>query len=119
VQVLAEMLLRATPSEAQRKDLDFLLTLGEAFTLVVYAQLILENSEIYAIHTETLEQIFDFMVRDLSKFALQLYSKPASTPEQMDYCLKMIRRPALDSHSFQNTWRDQVFALRDEYEMKP
>ena len=119
VQVLAEMLLKATPSELQSKDLDFLLTLGEAFTLVVYAQLILENAEIYNAPADTLEQIFDFLVRDLSKFALQLYSKPGSTPEQMDYCLKMIRRPVVDPLRFQKVWREQVFALRDDYEMKP
>jgi acyl-CoA dehydrogenase len=119
VQALAEMLLRATPGESQIKDLDFLLSLGEAFTLVVYGQLILESAEIYTISAEMLEQIFDFMVRDLSKFALQLYSKPGSTPEQMDYCLKMIRRPVVDPQRFQKVWHEQVFALRDEYEMRP
>jgi acyl-CoA dehydrogenase len=118
VGVLTEMLMRATPSEAQTKDLDFLLTLGEAFTLVVYAQLILENAEIYAVGADTLEQIFDFMVRDLSKFALQLYSKSGSTPEQMAYCLKMIRKPVVDPDRFQSVWREQVHSLRDEYEMR-
>ena len=117
-QVLAEMLLRATPSETQTKDLDFLLTLGEAFTLVVYAQLILENAEIYAVDADTLDQIFDFMVRDLSNFALQLYGKSGSTPEQMAYCLKMIRKPVVDQDRFQSVWREQVYALRDEYEMR-
>jgi acyl-CoA dehydrogenase len=118
VHVLEEMLVRATPSEAQTKDLDFLLTLGEAFTLVVYAQLILENAEIYAVPAHTLDQIFDFMVRDLSKFALQLYSKSGSTPEQMAYCLKMIRKPVVDPDRFQSVWREQVHSLRDEYEMR-
>ena len=116
---LAEMLLRATPNESQRKDLDFLLTLGEAFTLVVYAQLILENAEIYSIREDTLEQIFDCMVRDLSKFALQLYCKPGTTPDQMDYCQKLIRRPVVDPGRFQKVWMEQVFVLRDEYEMRP
>jgi acyl-CoA dehydrogenase len=37
----------------------------------------------------------------------------------MDYCLKMIRRPVVDPHRFQNVWQEQVLALRDEYEMKP
>jgi acyl-CoA dehydrogenase len=118
VRALVEMLLRATPSEAQTKDLDFLLTLGEAFTLVVYAQLILENAEIYAVDAQTVEQIFDFMVRDLSLFALQLYSKSGSTPEQMAYCVKMIRKPVVDPDRFQSVWREQVYSLRDEYEMK-
>jgi acyl-CoA dehydrogenase len=118
VGVLTEMLMRATPSEAQTKDLDFLLTLGEAFTLVVYAQLILENAEIYAVGADTLEQIFDFMVRDLSKFALQLYCKSGSTLEQMNYCLKMVRKPVVDLDRFNSVWREQVHSLRDEYEMR-
>ena len=41
------MLLRRRPDEAQTEDIDFLLAVGEIFTLVVYAQLILENAEIY------------------------------------------------------------------------
>jgi len=118
VRVLVEMLLRATPSEAQTKDLDFLLTLGEAFTLVVYAQLILENAEIYAVGAQTLDQIFDFLVRDLSNFALHLYCKSGSTPDQMAYCLKMIRKPVVDPDRFQSVWCEQVYSLRDEYEMR-
>ena len=39
----------APPDEAQRKDVDFLLAVGELFTLVVYAQLILENARIYGV----------------------------------------------------------------------
>ena len=31
------------------RDIDFLLAVGEIFTLTVYAQLLLENAEIYAI----------------------------------------------------------------------
>jgi acyl-CoA dehydrogenase len=118
VQVLTEMLLNATPNQAQTKDLDLLLTLGEAFTLVVYAQLILENAEIYAVPADTLDQIFDFMVRDLSKFALQLYCKSGSTVEQMEYCLKMVRKPVVDPNRFQSVWREQVHVLCDEYEMR-
>ena len=54
------------------KDVDFLLAGGEIFALVVYAQLILENSRIYGIEDDLLDQIFEFMVRDLSKYALEL-----------------------------------------------
>ena len=41
---LRTMLATATPNEAQQKDIDFLLAVGELFTLVVYAQLMLENA---------------------------------------------------------------------------
>ncbi len=116
VEVFKEMLARATPSEAQQKDTDFILALGEAFTLVVYGQLILENARIYGVDDDTVDQIFDCMVRDMSKFALQLYGKLSSTPAQMDYCLKLIRRPAVDEARYQRVW-SQVHALKDEYEM--
>ena len=35
--------------------------------------------KIYDVEDELLDQIFDFMIRDFSKFALQLYSKTSST----------------------------------------
>jgi acyl-CoA dehydrogenase len=117
VEVLKELLLKAPPSEGQRKDIDFLLTLGELFTLVAYGQLILENQPIYGVEDDLVEQIFDFMVRDLSRYALQLYSKTSSTPEQMDLCLKMIRRPVIDGDRFGRVWEDYVFATVGQYVM--
>ena len=116
IKVFKELLARATPGEAQQKDTDFLLTLGEAFTLVVYGQLILENARPYGVDDDTVDQIFDFMVRDMSKFALQLYGKLSSTPAQMEYCLELIRRPAVDEARYGRVW-SQVHALKDEYEM--
>jgi acyl-CoA dehydrogenase len=96
-----------------------LLSLGELFTLVVYGQLILENARLYQVADDTVDQIFDFMVRDFSKYALQLYSKPSTAANQMDLCLKMIRKPVVDPARFGRVWQDSVYALRDAYEMKP
>ena len=87
------MLAQATPAQDQVRDTDFLLTLGEAFTQVVYGQLILENAAIYSIDETLVDQIFDFMVRDISGFALKLYNQPSTTREQMEFCLRMIKRP--------------------------
>ncbi|RLC99799.1 MAG: acyl-CoA dehydrogenase [Chloroflexi bacterium] len=117
IETFKEMLAMATPDEGQRQDVDFLLALGEIFTLVVYGQLVLENSEIYGIEDDVVDQIFDFMVRDFSKFALQLHNKPSSTPQQMDYCLKMLRKPVVDQERYQRVWNDHVYALKGVYEM--
>ncbi len=114
-----KMLTQATPSEEQLKDTDFLLTLGEAFTQVVYGQLILENANEYSIDDDLVDQIFDFMVRDLSVFALRLYSQPHTTSEQMSFCQQMIRRPAVDPARFNRVWLEQTFPLKDAYEMNP
>ncbi len=113
------MLAAAPPSEAQQKDLDFLLAGGEIFALVVYAQLILENAKILGVEGDLVDQIFDFMVRDFSRLALNLYSKPSSNPEQMARCLGMVRKPVTDEARYTRVWTEQVFALRGAYEMNP
>jgi acyl-CoA dehydrogenase len=118
VAAFKEMLFAAPPDEAQRKDIDFLLAGGEIFALVVYGQLILENANIYDVSDDVVDQIFDFMVRDFSRHALNLYSKPSSGDVQMASCLKMIRKPVLDDPRYQRVWQ-QVHDLQDEYEMNP
>jgi len=119
IDVLKEFLLKATPTEDQVKDIDFLLIVGELFTLVSYGQLIIENSRIEGIQDDLLDQIFNFMIRDFSKYALQLYSKTGSTRQQMDLCMKMIRKPLLNPEHFLNVWQNYVYALKDTYEMNP
>ncbi|MBX7219977.1 MAG: acyl-CoA dehydrogenase [Blastocatellia bacterium] len=111
------LLFKAPPSPAQTKDLDFILTLGELFTIIVYSQLMLENVETYGIEPELVDQMFDCFVRDFSKFALQLHSKPSSTEEQMELCLKMIRKPVVDEARYQKIWQEHVYALKGVYQM--
>ena len=115
--VFKKFLFAATPSEDQTKDIDFLLKLGELFTLVAYGQLIIENAKIYDIEDDLLDQIFDFMVRDFSKFALQVYSKTSSTEDQMALCLTMIRKSAVDVERFHRVWQNHAYALKDAYAM--
>ncbi len=117
IDVFKTFLMTATPSAEQAKDIDFLLIVGELFTLVAYGQLILENAAIHAVEDNVVDQIFDFMVRDFSKYALQLYAKPASTPVQMELCLKMIRKSAPSSERFNAVWAKYVYPLKDAYEM--
>ena len=118
IDAFKKMLFASPPDEAQRKDIDFLLAGGEIFALVVYGQLILENANIYDVSDDLVDQIFDFMVRDFSRHALNLYSKPSSNETQMAACLEMIRKPELDEARYQRVWQE-VHGLRDEYEMNP
>ena len=119
VEAFRDLLATAPPNEAQMKDTDFLLAGGELFALVVYAQLILENARIYGIDADTVDQIFDFMVRDFAECALQLHGKTASTPEQMQHCLRMIAKPATDARRTDAVWTERVLALDGAYEMTP
>ena len=117
IALFKEALVRAPASKEQSKDIDFLLTVGELFTLVVYGQLILENAKIYDVPVEVLDQIFDFMVRDFSRYALDFHNKPSSTDAQMEYARMMIRKPIVDEARYQKVWEEQVYALKGEYEM--
>ena len=114
---LQEMLMTAPPNKDQQGDIDFLLILGELFTLVAYGQLIIENAKIYKVEDEFVDQIFDFMIRDFSKFALQLYSKTSSTDAQMDISMQMIKKPVQNPERFNRIWGKYVAPLNEAYEM--
>ena len=86
---------------------------------MAYGQLLIEKARIDAVSDDLMDQVFDFMVRDFSKYALQLYSKPSSTAAQMEGSLKMIRKPVVDEARFQRVWQQEVLGLVDAYEMNP
>jgi acyl-CoA dehydrogenase len=117
IEAFREFLVQATPTKEQATDLDFLLTLGELFTMVPYGQLILENKKIYNVEDEVIDQIFDVFVRDFSKYALQLYSKTSSTSRQMELCLKMIRKPVVDTARFERVLEKHIYSLKGAYTM--
>lgn len=100
-------------------DFDFLLTVGELFTLVAYGQLVIEGAAVEGIDDDLLNSIFDFMVRDFAKYGLELYSKQSSTEKQQEACLKMIKKPVPDMEKFNKVLKEHVYSLTDEYEMNP
>lgn len=119
IEELKNLLMQATPDKSQAKNMDFLLYLGEMFTLVAYGQLIIEKYNMENFETDLLEQIFDFMIRDFSEYALKLYAKPDTTDAQMAFCLKMIKKPVTDKARFDRIFDDHVMVLKDTYEMNP
>ena len=119
IDMLKEFLLGATPSKEQAKDIDFLLNLGELFSLVSYGQLLIEKSKIEVVEDDIMDQIFDFMVRDFSKFALQLHLKTTATEQHMKLCLKMIKKPVKDLERFNRVWEKHIAGLDGAYEMNP
>ena len=119
VRLLKLFLILGKPNKTQIKDFDFLLNLGELFTLVVYGQLILENAQILGVDEQVLDQIFDVMIRDFSKFALQLYTKGSANLIQQNICRRMVKRPVENSERFKHLWETYVYSMKDQYEMKP
>jgi len=116
IKLFKKLLVEAGPDETQAKDIDFLLGLGECFTLIAYGQLILENRPNFAeIDDALLDQIFDFMVRDMSKYALDIFNKSTSSAEQKDLALAIIQKPSFDKARFGQVWDKYVYPLRDIY----
>jgi len=117
IALLVELLTTAAPDREQVKDIDFLLNLGELFTLVAYGQLLIEKGLGDGVEDDLMDQVFDFMIRDFSKFALQLYSKTGSTPQQMAICTRMIKKPVVNPERFDRIWTDHVYACKGTYRM--
>ena len=115
---LKALLSTAPPSEDQIRDLDFMLTLGELFTLVVYGQLILEQAALTELPEDTIDQIFDVLVRDYSAYAVALHGRASSTDAQQQWALAHIRKPVVDGDRFTAVW-ERVRALAGTYEMRP
>src|SRR5688572_8530655 len=88
---LGSLLGTAPPTEEQQLELGFLLTLGELFTLVVYGQLILEQAALTDLDADTIDAIFDVLVRDFSNYAVTLQKHPSSTEAQQTWALGHIR----------------------------
>jgi len=114
IDIFKEMCMKAPATKEQGGDIDFVLITGELFTLAVYGQLILENAKIYGEDDDLIEQIFDCLIRDFSLFATKLYSKPMTNEKQMEYCLKMIKKPIQDPKRFERIL-EKVYAHNGVY----
>jgi hypothetical protein len=115
---LSTLLSTAPPSEEQQRELGFLLTLGELFTLVPYGQLILEQAALTGIDADTIDAIFDVLVRDFSGYAVTLHGHPSSSDAQQAWALDHVRKPVGDTDRFGRVW-DQVERHAGAYEMRP
>ncbi|MCX5583835.1 acyl-CoA dehydrogenase family protein [Streptomyces erythrochromogenes] len=113
---LAEFAATIAPDEAQGRDLDFLLSVGQLFALVVHGQLILEQARLTDLDESVLDELFSVLVRDFSQHAVELHGKDSSTPEQQAWALAAVRRPVVDEARAARVWA-RVEALSGAYEM--
>lgn len=118
IEIFKELLEKAGPDKMQDLDPSFSLPLGEMFSIVVYGQLILEQSGFDRIDPDILNQVFDFMIRDFAGFALQIYGMNNTRIEQGAYCREiMLIKPVGDNAQYLKVWEKYVFTLNGEYEM--
>ncbi|MER5889638.1 acyl-CoA dehydrogenase family protein [Streptomyces sp. NPDC001941] len=115
---LCEFVTTAAPDEAQSRDLDLLLAVGQLFALVVHGQLILEQARLTGLDEDVLDELFAVLVRDFSAYAVELHGKDSATPAQQDWALGAVRRPVVDEARSERVWQ-RVEALAGTYEMAP
>ena len=111
-------LIKAGPDENQAKDIDYLLALGDCFTLVVYGQLILENKAIKGIDDDLIDEIFDVLIRDFSKYAVNILTKPSNSEAQQTFAKELIKTPIPNAARFEKIFNEQIYTLKGEYQMR-
>ena len=121
IKIFSDFLMKSGMEIADQmiNDFDFLLSVGEIFTLVVYGQLIIESAKMEKVEDDLLDAIFNVFVRDFSRYALDIYGKATSTETQKGLCLKMIMSPVSDKSAFDRVLTKYVYSLVDEYIMNP
>ncbi len=103
----------------QMMDFDYLLTVGELFTMVAYGQLIIESAKMEGVSDAVMNQMFDMFVRDFAAYAMDLYGKPLNTDVQVDAIQKMFRRPVPYQEEFEKVLEEEVYSLADAYTQNP
>ncbi len=73
--------------EQMTADLDFQQSLAQLFTLIPYAQLILEQAQLDGTEQDVVDLIFETLVRDFSTTAVDLHGKASSTDAQQQWVL--------------------------------
>ena len=117
VELFRRLLLQAPPTPEQAGNIDYMLAAGQLFTLVIYAQLILENARIYQLDPDLRDRIFAFLISDFSIFALQMTLHYENTAEQDAIYSSMMQKPVMNNDSAARVWAEQVYALRGRYTM--
>jgi len=118
IEIFKEMLEKAGPDKMQDMDPSWSLPLGEMFSIVVYGQLILEQAQFDKVDGDVINQIFDFMVRDFTHFALQIYGNHNTTDEQREFCTKIMHiKAAANPEQYNKVWEKYVSVLNGEYAM--
>ncbi|MFV8828215.1 acyl-CoA dehydrogenase [Alkalihalobacterium sp. APHAB7] len=113
VELLREMLYKAPLTKEQQENKNYMLHLGELFTMVVYAQLVIENAKLYQVDGDVINHMFKFMVSDFAQYALAHLSKFENTSEQVEFLERMLKRPQINADQEKKIWKEHVLPLKE------
>ena len=132
IDAFTQLVMTAPPTEAQQKDLDYLQVLGQLFTQIVYAQLILESAALALDSGETrpdsvsdlsdlteahLDRMFAVFIQDMADQAVALHGQASATDAQSAAALAIVRKPQIAADAEQ-AFVSEVLSYSGAYEMK-
>lgn len=130
IEAFGQMMATAGPKGEQNRDLDFLLTIGQIFTQIVYAQLTAEaaalaiddapdgaregtTSACKGLSEAHVDRMFAVFVQDVSEYAVALHGQASATPEQQVSALALIRRPTVDPETATMLHEEMLLSTRE------
>jgi acyl-CoA dehydrogenase len=129
---LWDLVMNAPPTAAQQQDLDFLQILGQLFTQVVYAQLIMENtalaldgdpragsvSDLSDMTEAHLDRIFAVFIQDMAEQAIALHGQASATEHQRQLVMAIVKAPVLDAAA-EEAFVAEVLSYDGAYQLRP
>lgn len=106
------LLAEGAPDESLLKNMDHMLNYGEIFTMIVYAQLVLEGAKLNDIDERLVDQIFAVFVKDVDKFALTQANNHVNTEIQNKHLRNIaLMGPKVDPDADFAFWKEFVQPL--------
>ncbi|MDQ1246183.1 MAG: acyl-CoA dehydrogenase, partial [Actinomycetota bacterium] len=133
MKAFADLVTSAPPTEEQAKDLDYLQSLGQLFTQIVYAQLVCEAAALALdadgtragsvgdfsdLDEDHINRIFAVFVQDSSEWALELAGRASASPAQREAALRVIAAPLVDP-THEKDFVAEVLSYDGTYTMAP
>lgn len=117
-ELLRTLFAESCPNKDELKNMDYMVNLGHMFTMLPYAQLILEAAELYEIAPEIVNQLFSFFVTDFARYALNQYSGQKNPLRREELLRSIIDiRPIHNQEEYDKLWAETICPLADTFIM--
>lgn len=118
ISVFRELIGNECPDDSLRKNMDYMLNYGEIFTMIVYAQLVLEGAKLNNVADDLIDQIFKLFVKDVNRYALNQVNNHKNTPGQDELLRKLaLMGPVVDPEGDFKFWQEYVQSQDGAYAM--
>lgn len=119
VEMFRTLMAKGAPDPSLLKNMDYMLNYGEIFTMIVYAQLILEGAKLNEVEDELIDQMFAVFIKDVNRFALTQLNNQENNEVQKEYLQKIaLHGPVVDKEKDYKFWKEYVQVLDGAYVQK-